>query len=130
MLNEDRIILMTHMASYEKNEGKKNMAVGKFFRSDFIAVQLLKSIVCVTLAYGMCFGIYVLYHLEELMENIYNMDLIGFVKDVLKYYVIVAVAYCVISYVVCSVRYAKAKKNLKSYYQNLKKLGSLYNETN
>ena len=27
MLNEEKIILMTQMASYEENEGKKNMAM-------------------------------------------------------------------------------------------------------
>jgi len=28
MLNEEKVILMTQMASYEENEGKKNMAIG------------------------------------------------------------------------------------------------------
>ena len=37
MLNEEKIILMTQMASYEENEGKKNMAIGRYFRSDYIA---------------------------------------------------------------------------------------------
>ena len=40
MLNEEKIILMTQMASYEENEGKKNMAIGRYFRSDYIAIQL------------------------------------------------------------------------------------------
>ena len=42
MLNEEKIILMTQMASYEENEGKKNMAIGRYFRSDYIAIQVLK----------------------------------------------------------------------------------------
>lgn len=119
---------MTHMASYEKKEGKKNMAIGKFFRSDYLAIQILKAILSATIVYAACFAIYILYQFEEFMENIYNIDLIGFAKDVLFYYVITVSAYSLISYVVCSVRYAKAQKNLKSYYQSLKKLGSLYNE--
>ena len=28
MLNEERIILMTHMASYEEGEGRKNVKIG------------------------------------------------------------------------------------------------------
>ena len=36
MLNEDRIILMTRMASYEENEGKKNVSIGSYFRGDYI----------------------------------------------------------------------------------------------
>jgi hypothetical protein len=128
MLNEERIILMTHMASYEKNEGKKNMAIGKFFRSDYITIQILKAILSATIVYGACFAVYILYQFEDFMENIYNMDLIGFAKNVLLYYAVTVIVYTIISYVVCSVRYAKAQKNLKSYYQSLKKLSSLYEE--
>ena len=54
MLNEEKVILMTQMASYEENEGKKNMAIGRYFRSDYIAIQVLKSILCATIAYGVC----------------------------------------------------------------------------
>ena len=128
MRNEERIRLMTQMASYEKNEGKKNMAVGKFFRSDYITIQILKAILSATIVYGACFAVYILYQFEDFMENIYNMDLIGFAKNVLLYYAVTVIVYTIISYVVCSVRYAKAQKNLKSYYQSLKKLSSLYEE--
>ena len=51
MLSEERIILMTKMASYECNEGKKNMAIGKYFRSDYIAIQIMKSFVYGTIAF-------------------------------------------------------------------------------
>ena len=35
MLNEERVVLMTKMASYEANEGKKSLAIGSYFRSDY-----------------------------------------------------------------------------------------------
>ena len=38
MLNEEKVILMTQMASYEENEGKKNIAIGRYFSSDYIAI--------------------------------------------------------------------------------------------
>ena len=44
MLNEEKVILMTQMASYEENEGKKNMAIGRYFRSDYIAIQEVHSV--------------------------------------------------------------------------------------
>ena len=52
MLNEERVILMTKMASYEENEGKKNVNIGNYFRGDYIAIQVLKSIFCATIAYA------------------------------------------------------------------------------
>ena len=128
MLNEERVILMTKMASYESNEGKKNMAIGKFFRSDYITIQVLKAILSATICYGLCLALYIFYDFETFMQDLYKIDLVGFAKDVLKYYVVTVVAYGVISYVICSWRYARAKKSLKCYYNNLKKLYSLYQE--
>ena len=57
MLNEERVILMTKMEAYAQKEGKKNMKVGKYFRSDYISLQLLKSIVSATIAYVICFAL-------------------------------------------------------------------------
>lgn len=128
MLNEEKVILMTQMASYEENEGKKNMAIGRYFRSDYIAIQVLRSILCATIAYGVCFALFVFYDFENFMQDIYKMDLIGFGKNVLLYYGITVVVYGAASYLICSLRYARAKKSLKCYYNNLKKLNSIYNE--
>ena len=58
MLNEERVILMTRMASYEKGQGKQNVKIGNFFRSDYLTIQVLKSIVCFTLAFFLVFGLY------------------------------------------------------------------------
>ena len=128
MINEERVILMTKMTSYENNEGKENMNIGRYFRSDYVGIQVMKSILCATIAYGICFALYIFYDFEIFMQDIYKMDLIAFAKEVLIYYVITVVVYAVISYVVCSYRYVKAKKSLKCYYHNLKKLNSMYDE--
>lgn len=128
MLNEERILLMTKMASYEAGEGKKNIAIGKYFRGDYIAIQILKSIVSATISYALVLGLYIIYHLEELMADIYKIDLISFAKNILVYYLITVVAFAVVSYLIHSYRYAKARRNLKIYYYNLKKLGAMYNK--
>lgn len=127
MLNEERVILMTKMASYEENEGKKNVNIGNYFRDDYISIQVLKSILCATIAYVIIFALFVFYDFETFMQDIYKLDLIDFGKNALFYYVVTVVSYGVISYGIYSYRYTKAKKSLKLYYQNLKKLNSLYN---
>lgn len=128
MLSEERIILMTKMASYECNEGKKSMAIGKYFRSDYIAIQLMKSFLYGTIACFIVFGLYILYDFETFMQDVYKMDLLAFARDVLVYYGVSVVSYVAISYIVYTYRYAKAKKSLKCYYHNLKKLSAMYAE--
>ena len=128
MLNEERIILMTNMASYEEREGKKNVAIGKYFRGDYIAIQIIKSVFCATIAFVIVFALYILYDFENFMLDLYKMDLISFAQNILIYYGVTVVIYGVISYLIDSYRYAKAKKSLKCYYNNLKKLNSLYSK--
>lgn len=126
MLNEERVILMTHMASYECGEGKQNVKIGNYFRSDYIAVQVLKALVSVTIAFAVVFGLYLYYDFEVFMQDLYKIDLIDFAKKVLTYYAITAVCYGILTYVVSTYRYAKAKKSLRLYYNNLKRLNTLY----
>lgn len=128
MLNEERVILMTHMASYECGEGKRNVKIGSYFRSDYIAVQVLKSVISITIAFAVIFGLYILYNLEVFVQNLYEIDLIAFAKNVLIYYVVTVVSYGLVTYVISTYRYARAKENLRLYYHNLKKLNSLYEQ--
>ncbi len=60
------------------------------------------------------------------MADIYKMDLFGFAKSVIIYYLIFTGAYALISYGVYTYRYTRARKSLKTYYNNLKKLAYMY----
>ena len=127
MLNEERVILMTKMEVYEENEGKKNAQIGNYFRSDYISLYILRSVISGTIAFGILFALYLFYDFEVFMENIYEIDLLDFVRRVLIVYGGTIIVYGLISYRIYSYRYFKAKKSLKKYYANLKKLNSLYN---
>lgn len=126
MLNAEKVILMTRMASYEAGEGKQNVAIGKYFRSDYIRMQIIKSVIYATVAFLIVTALFVLMDLETFMGDIYQMDLIEYARGVLLWYVIFVVAYGVISYIVYTLRYRKAKKHLKTYFNNLKRLSEMY----
>ena len=128
MLNEERIKLMTKMAAYEANEGKKNVAIGNYFRGDYIGLQVIKSIISATLAFLIVFGLFIFYDFEVFMSDIYKMDLLGFGKTVVIAYLIFVAVYALISYMIYTYRYPKARKSLKMYYNNLKKLAYLYDK--
>ena len=122
MLNEERIKLMTKMAAYEADEGKKNVAIGNYFRGDYIGLQVIKSIISATIAFVIVFGLFVFYDFEVFM------DLLGFGRTVITAYLIFVAVYALISYMIYTYRYAKARKSLKMYYNNLKKLAYLYDK--
>ena len=128
MINEEKVILMTRLASYEANEGKKDISIINYFKGDYIGFQVLKSVIAATISFFALFGVYIFYNFEELMQDVYKMDLLGFGKSIIILYLCVVGAYGVISYVIFASKYNKAKKNLKNYYSNLKKLASMYDK--
>lgn len=126
MLSQERIKLMTKMAAYEENEGKKYMSIGSYFRSDYMGMQVIRSVICGTLAFFLLAGLYVYYHFETMMQDIYKMDLLLLGRRVLFYYIVFIAAYSVITYVIYSFRYSRAKRSLKHYYYHLKQLTAIY----
>ena len=72
MINQERLRLMTKMAAYEADEGKKNMAIASYFRSDYMGLQIIKSIICATIAYLIIFGLFIYYDFETFMQNLYK----------------------------------------------------------
>ena len=126
MINEEKVILMTKLASYELGRGKRNMNVLNYFRNDYIGFQIFKSVIAATISFFAVFAVYVFYNFETLLQDIYKMDLMAFGKTIVILYLCVVGAYGVISYVVYASKYAKAKKSLKVYYASLKKLAGMY----
>lgn len=117
---------MTKMASYEAGAGKKHLAVCKYFRSDYISMQILKAIISGTIAFCIVVGMAVLYEFDGLLKDLYNIDLIQTGKDLAVTYLVTVGFYVVIVYFVAVYRYNRAKQSLRTYYANLKKLSKYY----
>lgn len=128
MINEERVMLMTRLSSYEANEGKKDIAITHYYRGDYIGFQVLKSVVAATISFFAVFGVYLFYNFETLMQDIYKMDLLSYGKNIAILYLCTVGGYGVISYVYFASRYNKARKNLKHYYDGLRRLSSMYDK--
>lgn len=128
MLNEEKIKLMTRMAAYEENEGKHSMQIGNYFRSDYIGLQVMKSVISATIAFAIVIAMYIFYDFESVMKEIYQVDLLATGKQILIAYVVFVGIYAVITYIIYAYRYTKAKKSLKKYYTHLTELSGFYDE--
>ena len=124
MLNEEKVVLMTRLAAYEKHKGKKHMKVRRYFRGDYLLMQMLKTVIYTTLAYAIMAGLYLLYNLEEMIENLYQIDLLGLLRQIITSYGVLVVISCVFTYIVYSYRYRKARKSQREFMNNLKKLNA------
>lgn len=125
MINEEckkRIRLMTRIAMYEKDEGKKSEPVSRYFRSDYIGLKILGAICCATLVFAIVVGLYVLCNSDILLSDIYKMDLMEEAKKLILIYIGFVVAYVSIVACVFFVKYNRAVKYKRIVSKNLKKL--------
>ncbi|MCR4651723.1 MAG: hypothetical protein K5662_08230 [Lachnospiraceae bacterium] len=126
MLNEDKIRLMCRLASYENGEGRKVLPITGYYRSDYISLEMLKSLLAGTLAFAAVAGVFVFYHFEYIMENLYRTPWTAYIRKGVTVYAIFMGIYLIMTYVLAALRYKNAKKSLKRYYANLKKLWKTY----
>ena len=126
MLNEEKVRLMNKLALYEKTEGKKYLPVSKYYRSDYIGLALIRNFFLVTFSYGLVAGAVAAYYGDYLLENIHKMDLFQLGVDVAAAYIIVLLGYSVFTYILYTVKYMRAKKSVRGYYQDLTRLEKMY----
>lgn len=130
MLNEDRIKLMTKMAAYEEKEGKRDIPICKYFRIDYVSLNMVKTAISTTIAFVLIIGMWLLYRADYFMENISKIDLVALGEEILKYYLIVMLIYIIIAYIVYMIKYNSAKRGVKRYYAQLKRISKLYDKEN
>ena len=127
MLNEEKVILMTKMAAFIDREGKNNDAINSYFKSDYVAFNVIKSLISATIVFAVFIAAYVLYDFEKVLSDVYNTEnLIATGRRWLIYYLLLVGVYSLVSYVVYSLRYSKMRKSMKAYYGDLKKLARIY----
>ena len=76
MVNEQRLHSMIKIAKFDANDGKRCKPMIQYARKDYVALQLLKSFVVGTIAFFMMLGLWVLYSMDALMEQINKMDFV------------------------------------------------------
>ena len=121
MLNEEKIKIMNKLAMYEQGEGKKYLPVSRYYRSDYIGLALIKNFFLVTIGYCLILAGIAAYFGEYLVDNIHKMDLVAVGRNAVIGYVVVLVVFSVATYIQYSVKYHKAKKSVKEYYQAVKR---------
>ena len=126
MLNEEKIRLMTRLALYEQKEGKKDLSLSKYYRTDYLALKMINSTIIMSLGYIILIATIVLIRIEELISNIVNMDLAAIGRNVLIAYVILFAVNMAATYFISSYRFKKSRGNLNHYNGDLKDLYMMY----
>ena len=130
MLDTKKVRLMTELAHYETEEGKEDLKISRYYRSDYIGIGLLKNLLLVTLGYILLWGLIIAYNLDFLLDNLHKLNFSFVIVEVVVGYIVVVVIYSAITYAMRFSRYLKAKKSVHEYYDKLDELVQLYGKRN
>ena len=97
MVDEKKTILMTKLAIFEKHEKNKSLVVSKYYRSDYVRYNVLKTWVAVTVLYWCLIAGYVFMAFDSILEKLNDLDYFAIVYKMLGGYVIVCAIYFVIA---------------------------------
>ncbi len=130
MLSARKIKLMFVLAEYEQSEGKLDLKVGKYYKSDYVRLQLLRSILHVTFAYVLILAMMALYHIEYLIKSAVVLNYTSMGLTALGMFLLLVAFYTFVTFSIYSIRYDASRKKLQQYYKYLKLLENYYKENN
>lgn len=126
MISEEKVRLMTRLARYEQKEGREELQINRYFRRDYIGMALLKNFLWTTLGYFLVLLLYFGYHMEFYLDNATKMSWTPVIVGIIAGYVVMLTVYSIITYIICSLRYIRAKQGIKRYTETLNRLMGIY----
>lgn len=108
-MDTEKIRKMAKLEKYAR-DASEEMKPARYYRSDYIGKKLISTFFLVTIGYAVILGAYLGIHGEEILDQIYVTDINIRVFGWIALYVVVLILYLLLTYVLCTLRYAKAKK--------------------
>lgn len=126
MVNEEKVKQLYKVALYEKKEEKLHKQTGKYYRSDYIGKELLKSIFTGSAAYLLILILFMVNKWEDFLKVINQVNILKEMLPVLFGYVGFMAIYLVLTYVIYQNRYENSRKHLDEYEDELRILNLMY----
>ena len=126
MVNEERLHYMIKMAEFDTNDRKASRPMMQYARRDYGSLQLLKSFIVGTIAFGVLFALWALYSMDSLLGRMNNMDFMDILLVVGILYGVFIVIYLLATYLVYNLKYTEGRRKVKKYYNGLKKVNAMY----
>lgn len=111
---------------FEKREGKRIFPINRFFRSDYISRHMFRSFFSYTVCYLLCVMLWVLYHMQQLVNTLDLAEVVEIGKSAVYWYGTGLIFYLIITWIVYRKRYEYSKRGMKVYVAKLKRLEKRY----
>lgn len=126
MLNEEKVRYMTQLAIFEKRVGKKIFPINRYFKKDYVGGQMFRSFFGYTFCYLLFLLMWVLYKLDELLNEMSIDEILDAAKKWGVIYAAGLVLCLIVTWIVYSKRYDYAARSQTMYTSKLKHLMRRY----
>jgi len=126
MLNRERVKQLYKVALYEQKEEKLHKQIGKYYRSDYIGKEILKSIFTGTLAYLFIIVLFVINKWDIFLKEINQLDIKEIGVPLILTYAVYMVLYLSATYWIYKVRYEESRNHLDEFEEEIRTLHNMY----
>ncbi len=119
MLDERRVRRMARLASYESKEGKEDIEISMYFRKDYVSVNVLKTLLWVTVGYVIAAAFVLLGSLESLMESVTIGLVVLLLAGLIVGYIVVLVGFFIGAKKFYWKRHEASRERVKRYCHDL-----------
>ena len=128
MINEQRVKMMTEMQTFVDHNGEDMRPMIEYYRSDYIAKQLLLSILSGTIVFVLLCVLVFTDDVESFLLSIDFENLAATVTPIVTRYIVFMVVYLAITLLIYGIRYGRGRKKVKKYYALLTALEKQYKQ--
>ncbi len=117
---------MIRLAKDDSPKAQRDRSIAGYYKNDYIALTLIRRFILMTVAYVFLLALIALAAMDFINENInrFNFKILG--ADLIIGYVIFVGIYLLITYIICSVRYNRARRAMREYEERLRMLERIY----
>ena len=126
MLSKKKIKIMFQLALYEKGKGKQDLKNVHYYKNDYVRLNILKSIICMSIGYIIILVMIAMYNLEYLIKNAVNLPYKSISLTAMGVYALLLALYILITVLIYSFRYDNSRKKVQRYFKYLKYLNKYY----
>lgn len=130
MLNEEKIRLMTDIAIFEKENGRKMNGITGYFKSDFISRNMIRGFLSYTVCFVLVLIIWVMFNMDAFLNTAGLDALILSGEKALICYAAGLLAYLFLIFRVYAKRYDYEVRKVRIYTAKLKHLDKRYDYHN
>ena len=125
MVNPLKLREMISLASFEKGRGRVSMDICRYYKSDYVALQMIRTFFMTTVALVIAGGLFIAGNLEWVLDRLVFIDFRILGGQILIGYLCILAVYLLITFLLARYRYRKAKRDMQDYLLHLTDLSEL-----